>query len=52
MIDDSPYVQILDAPVPQVEDHALEFFRRLDLPVAKQVIDVPKISVSFSGGSQ
>ena len=45
MIDVSPYVQILDAPVPQVEDHALEFFRR-DLPVAEQVIDVPKISSS------
>ena len=44
MIDVSPYVQILDAPVWQVEDHALEFFRRLDLPVAEQVIAVPKIS--------
>ena len=29
MIDVSPYVQILDAPVPQVEVHALEFFRRM-----------------------
>ena len=46
MIDVSPYVQILDAPVPQVEDHALEFFRRMDLLVAEQVIDVPKISSS------
>ena len=46
MIDVSPYVQIFDAPVSQVEDHALEFFRRLDLPVAEQVIDVPKISSS------
>ena len=46
LVDVSPYVQILDAPVPQVEDHALEFFRRLDLPVAEQVIDVPKISSS------
>ena len=45
MIDVSPYVQILDALVPQAEDHALEFFR-LDLPVAEQVIDVPKISSS------
>ena len=46
MIDVSPYVQILDAPVAQVEDHALEFFRRMDLPVAEQVIEVPKISRS------
>ena len=46
MIDVSPYVQILDAPVPQVEDHALEFFRRMDLPVAEQVIVVPRISCS------
>ena len=27
--DDLPYVQILDAPVPQMVDNALEFFRRL-----------------------
>ena len=46
MIDVSPYVQILDAPVPQVEDHALEFFRRMDLQVAEQVIVVPRISCS------
>ena len=46
MIDDLPYVQILDAPVPQVVDSAMDFFRRLDLPVAEQVIDVPMISSS------
>ena len=46
MIDDLPYVQILDAPVPQVVDSAMDFFRRLDLPVAELVIDVPMISSS------
>ena len=46
MIDDLPYVQILDAPVPQVVDSAMDFFRRMDLPVAEQVIDVPMISSS------
>ena len=47
MIDDLPYVQILDAPVPQVVDSAMDFFRRLDLPFDEQVvIDVPMISSS------
>ena len=46
MIDVSPYVQILDVPVPQVEDHGLEFFRRMDLPVAEQVLEVHKVSSS------
>ena len=40
-------MQILDAPVPQVVDSAMDFFRRLHLPVAEQVIDVPLISSSF-----
>ena len=44
----APLVQILDAPVPQMVDSALDFFRRLDLPVAEQVIDVPMISSSSS----
>ena len=44
----APMVQILDAPVPQMVDSVLEFFRRLDLPVAEQVIDVPMISSSSS----
>ena len=48
LIDDLPYVQILDAPVPQMVDSAMDFFRRLDLPVAEQVIDVPMISSSSS----
>ena len=34
LIDDLPYVQILDTPVPQMVDSAMDFFRRLDLPVA------------------
>ena len=46
LIDDLPYVQILDAPVPQMVDSAMDFFRRLDLPVPEQVIDVPMISSS------
>ena len=46
LIDDLPYVQILDAPVPQVVDSAMDFFRRLDLPVAEQVIDVLMFSSS------
>ena len=45
-VDVLPYVQILDAPVPQLVDSAMDFFRRLDLPVAEQVIDVPTISSS------
>ena len=39
-----PVVQTLDAPVPQMVDTVLEFFRALDPPVDKQVITVPKIS--------
>ena len=46
LIDDLPYVQILDAPVPQMVDSAMDFFRRLDMPVPEQVIDVPMISSS------
>ena len=44
MADVCPVVQTLDAPVPQMVDSVLEFFRRLDLPVAEQVIDVPMFS--------
>ena len=40
----APLVQILDAPVPQMVDTVLEFFRALDLPVDEQVIAVPWIS--------
>ena len=41
-----PFVQILDLPVPQMVDNVLDALRRLDLPIAEQVIDVPKISCS------
>ena len=44
LIDDLPSVQILDAPMPQMVGTVLDFFRSLDLPVAEQVIAVPKIS--------
>ena len=40
----APMVQFLDAPVPQMVDTVLEFFRALDLPVGEQVIAVPRIS--------
>ena len=45
MADVCPVVQILDAPVPQMVDTVLEFFRALDPPVDEQVIAVPKISI-------
>ena len=48
MADVCPAVQTLDAPVPQLVDSVLEFFRRLDLPVAEQAIDVPMFSSSSS----
>ena len=44
MADVCPVVQTLDAPVPQMVDTVLEFFSAPDLPVAEQVIAVPKIS--------
>ena len=47
MIDVSPYVQILAAPVPQV-DNVMASFRLLDKPIADQVIAVPKISCPSS----
>ena len=40
LTDLAPLVQILDVPV------AMDFFRRLDLPVVEQVTDVPTISSS------
>ena len=39
-----PLVPLLDDPVPQTVDTVLDFFRSLDLPVAEQVVAVPKIS--------
>ena len=41
-----PFVQILDLPVPQMVDHVADALRMLDLPMAEQVIEVPKISCS------
>ena len=46
MADVCPVVQTLDAPVPQMVDSAVDFFRLLDLPVAEQVNEVPESSSS------
>ena len=43
-IEHAPYVQILDAPVPQVADYVLDVFRALDSSIAEQVIEVPMLS--------
>ena len=44
-IEHTPYVQILDAPVPQKVEQLVEFFKDLDSHVPVQVIEVvPKIS--------
>ena len=40
----TPYVQILDAPVPQKVEQLVDFFKNLDIEVPAQVIEVPKIS--------
>ena len=40
---DVPYVQILDAPLPQIVDNVMDAWRRLDRP---QVIALLKISCS------
>ena len=42
----APFVQILDLPVPQMVDYVADALRILDLPMAEQVIEVPKISCS------
>ena len=46
MADVCPFVQLLDAPVPQtgMGNLLLEVFRLLDSQVLKQAVDVPKIS--------
>ena len=46
------YVQILDVAVPQMVDNVMDAFRRMDRPIAEQVIAVPKVSCSScsSGG--
>ena len=43
-IEHMPYVQILDAPVPQKVEQLVDFFKDLDIEVPAQVIEVPKIS--------
>ena len=46
-----PFVQILDAPVPQLVDvQLMDAFRSLDSPMAEQVITVPKISCPSHSG--
>ena len=40
----APLVQILDLPVPQVVENVTDTLRILDLLIAEQVIEVPKIS--------
>ena len=42
-IEHTPYVQILDAPVPQKVEQLVDFFKDLDIEVPAQVIEVPKI---------
>ena len=44
MADVCPFVQILDAPVPQMGNQLLEIFRHLHTALPEQDIDVPKIS--------
>ena len=46
MADICPFEQILDAPVPQPVENVTDTLRTLDLPIAEQVIVVPKISCS------
>ena len=41
----APGLQILDVPVPQMMEQLLEVFRRLDIEVPEQVIEVPKVSL-------
>ena len=43
-IEHSPYVQILDAPVPLKVEQLDDFFKDLDIEGPAQVIEVPKIS--------
>ena len=40
-----PMVQVLDIPVPQMVEQLLEVFRRLDIEVPEQIIEVPKVSL-------
>ena len=46
-IEHTPYVQILDAPVPLMVERLVDVLQLLDalIPVAEQVIDVPKMFI-------
>ena len=46
LADVCPFVQILDAPMPQTVDCVTDALRILDRPMAEQVVEVPKISSS------
>ena len=43
MVDSLPFVQILDVPVPQMENQLVDFMQRLEILTPEQVIDVPEI---------
>ena len=45
IVDDCPFVQILDVLVPQLENQLVEFMQKLDTSIRVQVIAVPKISL-------
>ena len=42
--DDVPMLTLLDSPVPQMVDQLVAVLARYDLPLADQVIEVPKVS--------
>ena len=44
IVDNLPYVQILDVPVPQLGGGLVEFMQKLDTVTPEQVIEVPKLS--------
>ena len=46
-IEHTPYVQILDAPVPLKMEQLVDFFKDFDVEVPAQVIEVPKISLDI-----
>ena len=42
--DDVPMLTLLDSPVPQMVDQLVAVLARYDMPLADQVIEVPKVS--------
>ena len=46
-IEHTPYVQILDAPVPLKMEQLVDFFKDFDVEVPAQVIEVPEISLDI-----